>query len=107
VLDPSKSWRLSTADLVGVATQLFDDVAVLEATLRRALGAASDGMIFHAHRFSPCGLSLVGTGARIRLVLHTWPENAAATIDLYAPDAESEALLGRCVTPFVSARDEP
>jgi S-adenosylmethionine/arginine decarboxylase-like enzyme len=104
---PRGSWRLSTADLSGVATLGFDDVQGLEAALCRALGTASQGIAFRAHRFSPRGLSLVGIGERIRLVLHTWPENDEATIDLYAPDGESEMLLERCVTLFVSARVEP
>lgn len=54
------------------------------ATLDRAaqlLGADGPRL---AHAFDPHGLSLAAFGGSCHVVLHTWPEHNAVTVDVYA-----------------------
>lgn len=47
------------------------------------------------HRFEPQGVSLVLFGPRLRAVLHTWPEQGRATLDVVALDEALAAELVR------------
>ncbi len=47
-----------------------------------------------AHAFEPHGESVAVLGATRRVVLHTWPEHALVTVDLYADEEVSLAVLG-------------
>lgn len=97
----ARSWSLVTADLSGAPLDMVDseDIAgVLDRTLESRIGAIA----WRIHRFEPRGASLVGTAARGRLIVHTWPERAALTIDLYAELALVEAALAASVQALMS-----
>jgi S-adenosylmethionine/arginine decarboxylase-like enzyme len=88
-------WRLVAADLSDLSVALLDDVETLRAVVARAVGNREVQWI--EHRFSPRGASLVGTGVDFRIVLHTWPERGALTLDLACPEPSAEPLLQSCV----------
>jgi S-adenosylmethionine/arginine decarboxylase-like enzyme len=95
------SWSLVTADLSGAPldTADGDDIAeVLELTLASRIGAIA----WRVHRFEPRGASLVGIAARGRVIVHTWPERAALTIDLHAEVAVSEGALAAAVQALIA-----
>ena len=98
-LDPGSSsgWGLATADVYGVSPERLDDPAWLTSRLTRALAGALGPFEFRHHRFAPGGISLVGTAPAARVVVHTWPERSAVTVDLYAVTTEVQPLLERCV----------
>jgi len=56
----------------------------VEALLARWLPAP---LQLFRHRWFPHGLSLFGSSAQLTLVLHTWPEHGAASLDLFFSDA--------------------
>ncbi len=85
-------WRLFTADLSGLSPELLDDADALESALLRELGK---GVRVRRQGFVPRGHSLVGTGARVRFVLHTWPERGAATLDVWSDAADPERVVVR------------
>jgi len=101
---PGGGFGLSVADLGGLSATLLDDVATLEAALGRGLGGLAQGMSFRRHEFEPRGLSLIGTTARARVVVHTWPERGALTIDLYADTDELRDVLSRCIDEMLAAQ---
>jgi S-adenosylmethionine decarboxylase proenzyme len=47
----------------------------------KAMGATVVGV--HAHRFQPMGVSVVVVLAESHLALHTWPEHATASLDVF------------------------
>lgn len=55
------------------------------AALERAAGllGAAEGTVL-AHTFEPQGDSFAIVSAGCRVVLHTWPEHALVTVDVYA-----------------------
>jgi S-adenosylmethionine/arginine decarboxylase-like enzyme len=94
---PNPRWKLVVADLAGLGATLLDDLPLLESMLHRGLGTRARGIVWHSHRFAPSGLSLVGASADLRIVLHTWPERGALTVDLYGSGDDLDAALGRCI----------
>ena len=63
---------------------LLDDEAFLRSecvAAARAMGASVVGV--HSHRFQPVGLSVVVILAESHLALHTWPEHATASADIF------------------------
>jgi S-adenosylmethionine/arginine decarboxylase-like enzyme len=99
------AWRLVAADVTGVPAGLLDEVERLQLALETGLGESAEGMRWLSHRFTPRGVSVVGTAARVRIVLHTWPETSRATLDLYAVSAHPEGVLRRCIDELLSGGD--
>ena len=93
----SPLWGLATADVTGVARDLLNDAPLLAERLAASLVAAVGPIAWHHHRFSPGGVSSVGIARSARVVMHTWPERDALTVDLYAPARDVEGVLAACV----------
>lgn len=89
----SATWTLAVADIGGVPPALLEDVGRLEALFDSALGDAMDWV---RHEYSPRGASLVGISSRLRVAVHTWPESAACTVDVWSA-ADSEVNVARLV----------
>ena len=70
-------------DLIGASR--LDDVAFVEATLRRCAAAADAELLhLHVHRFSDRGgVSGVAVLAESHITIHTWPERGYAASDLF------------------------
>jgi S-adenosylmethionine decarboxylase len=104
----SHRWRLLTADLSGIAPERLNDPAALEAVLTRCLlqvlGHAPTRWV--CHRFDPQGVSLVGSAARVRVAVHTWPELRAATMDVWSDRAALTEAVERCAT-LLGGRSAP
>jgi len=96
-------WALATADLFGVTARVLDDGALLAERLDGALSAFIGAIAWRAHRFVPRGVSLVGTAVGGRVIVHTWPEREALTIDLYGARADAERTLGAGIERFLRA----
>ncbi len=94
-------WKLATADVAGLSARLLDDGARLEEGLDHGLGLLGESMSFRVHQFAPRGLSLIGTASCARVVLHTWPEQGALTIDLYGIVQDPESILAACVAAII------
>ncbi|HVW28680.1 MAG TPA: S-adenosylmethionine decarboxylase [Polyangiaceae bacterium] len=88
----SRAWSLATADLEGAPLDAVDG-DVIARSLERTLTACIGPIAWGVHRFEPRGASLVGVAPRGRVIVHTWPEHAALTVDLYAEHARAEAAL--------------
>jgi S-adenosylmethionine/arginine decarboxylase-like enzyme len=93
----SAEWGLATADVSGVSPERLDDPEWLTSRLSRALAGALGPFEFRHHRFAPGGVSLIGTATAARVVVHTWPERTAVTVDLYAASSSVEQLLQSCL----------
>ncbi|GMV45602.1 MAG: hypothetical protein AMXMBFR66_10000 [Pseudomonadota bacterium] len=105
-----------TADLHGcaAASALLSDAERLRALALRAVGAAGlapVGELFH--RFgAPGGVTGMVLLAESHLALHTWPELAAVTLDVYVCNrdadnsAAAEALLAALEAAFAPAHSE-
>jgi S-adenosylmethionine decarboxylase len=105
-----------TADLHGVASTLaaMRDPAALRESCLRAVAAAGlqpVGELFH--RFPAAGgVTGVVLLAESHLAVHTWPELAAVTLDVYVCNygadnsARAEALLGALLAAFAPQRTE-
>ena len=89
-LGSAPTWRLATADFVGIPPRLLEDAARLERALGRALGGRP--VTWLRHEFSPRGVSLAAVCARVRVVLHTWPEVGEATLDVWSSDDPSDIV---------------
>jgi S-adenosylmethionine decarboxylase len=63
----------------------FDDVAVIELALRRAVQAAGATLLhLHLHEFTAGGgISGVAVLAESHIAIHTWPERGYAAIDVF------------------------
>jgi S-adenosylmethionine/arginine decarboxylase-like enzyme len=94
---PSSTWALATADVLAVPAHALEDVEGLATRLGLRLGAGIGAPVWHVHRFAPHGASLVGTAPLGRVIVHTWPERRALTMDLYAAARDAERLLAACV----------
>jgi S-adenosylmethionine decarboxylase len=97
---------------------LLDDEEFLRSecvNAARAMGASVIGV--HSHRFQPVGLSVVVILAESHLALHTWPEHATASADIFVcnPVADlqrakrhlSACLRSRHVSEQEFARGQP
>jgi len=105
-----------TADLHGcaAATALLSDAEELRRLALHAVGAAGlapVGELFH--RFGvPGGVTGMVLLAESHLALHTWPELAAVTLDVYVCNrdadnsAAAEALLAALEAAFAPAHSE-
>ena len=104
--DGSGPWALATADLYGIAASVLDDGELLAARLDDAFSGLTGAIAWQAHRYAPRGISLVGTARGGRVIVHTWPEREALTIDLYGANADAERTLGAGVERFLRADEE-
>lgn len=104
-----------TADLSGCAPdgRWMVDASALAAGCRSAVaeaGLRAVGELFHA--FEPAGAGITGVVllAESHLAVHTWPELAAVTIDVYVCNysgdnsARAEQLLAALEAAFAPAR---
>ena len=99
----ARAWSLVTADLSGAPLDAADGEFVARA-LDRALASRIGPISWRVHRFEPRGASLVGVAPRGRVIVHTWPERAALTIDLYAEVAHARAALASSVEALMTER---
>jgi S-adenosylmethionine decarboxylase len=71
----------------------LDDIGLIEATLRRCVGAAQATLLhIHVHHFYPNGVSGVAVLAESHISIHTWPDVGYAALDVFmcgeaSPDA--------------------
>ena len=82
-------------DLYGCAPELLSDVPHVERTMTtaaRAAGATIVKAVFHA--FNPVGVSGVVVITESHLAIHTWPEHAFASVDLFTCGASIDAKAG-------------
>jgi len=79
----------------------MDDGDAVATELDRTLTACIGPIAWRVHRFEPRGASLVGVAPRGRVIVHTWPERAAMTIDLYGETADVEAALAATVDGLI------
>jgi S-adenosylmethionine decarboxylase len=64
--------------------QGLNDIDLIEATLRRAVGAARATLLhIHVHHFQPNGVSGVAVLAESHISIHTWPDAGYAAIDVF------------------------
>jgi S-adenosylmethionine decarboxylase len=64
--------------------QGLDDIDLIEATLRRAVGAARATLLhIHVQHFQPNGVSGVAVLAESHISIHTWPDAGYAAIDVF------------------------
>ncbi|HEX4335851.1 MAG TPA: S-adenosylmethionine decarboxylase [Polyangiaceae bacterium] len=97
------AWSLATADLVSVPSAALDDADWLVGELERTLSHSLGALTWRTHRFEPSGLSVVGTGPLGRVIVHTWPEHGALTVDLYGDARSVEAALGESVAGLMQS----
>ena len=81
-------------DLIGA--EGLDDIAHIEATLRRCIEAAGATLLhIHLHHFTPNhGVSGVAVLAESHISIHTWPERNYAALDVFmCGDARPELCV--------------
>jgi S-adenosylmethionine decarboxylase len=62
----------------------LDDIAHIEATLRRCVEAARATLLhIHLHHFHPNGVSGVAVLAESHISIHTWPDAGYAALDVF------------------------
>lgn len=72
------------ADLFNCDPGLLNDRAVVEAALSVAAHAAGATIVRHdVHQFEPHGITGIAILAESHLTIHTWPEHAYATLDIF------------------------
>ncbi len=69
------------------------DASVIRAILARLrdivdLPARGEGPDVHVYQFNPYGVSGSATNQLANILIHTWPENLYAAIDIFARDRE-------------------
>ena len=72
-------------DLYGCDADVLDDLEHVKRTVvaaARACGEAPFDGVFH--RFSPLGVTGVGTAATTSVCAHTWPEHGYAAVDIFS-----------------------
>jgi len=83
-------------DLFGCDRTRLDDVDYLRAqavAAAEAMGATVVGV--HAHRFEPHGVSVFVVLAESHLAIHTWPEHATASLDIFVCNPETDPHRGK------------
>lgn len=93
---PSPFWHSATADLRGLDPALLQGAGRLEELLGRVLGAPH--VAWSRHEFSPQGVSVVGVSPHVRVVLHTWPESGASTLDVWSADENPVSIVELAAT---------
>lgn len=94
---PVVSWprRLYTLVAPGPFSDSLDPVALGEALVGSARELEGEDVQLIVHRFEPQGVSLIVLGARVRAVLHTWPEHGRATLDVSTSRSEPAPSLAQ------------
>ena len=85
----------------------LDDLALMEATLRRAVEAARATLLhIHLHHFTPNGgISGVAVLAESHISVHTWPERDYAAFDVFmCGDADPRAAVAVLEAAFEPGR---
>lgn len=85
----------------------LDDLALMEATLRRAVEAARATLLhIHLHHFTPNGgISGVAVLAESHISVHTWPERDYAAFDVFmCGDADPRAAVAVLQAAFEPGR---
>jgi S-adenosylmethionine decarboxylase proenzyme len=83
-------------DLFGCDRTRLDDVDYLRGqavAAAEAMGATVVGV--HAHRFQPHGVSVFLVLAESHLAIHTWPEHATASLDIFVCSQETDPHRGK------------
>ncbi len=67
------------------------DASVIGRVLEAACGPGDGrrGPEIRLHQFSPYGVSATARGESAQVLIHTWPENEYAAVDIYARGRES------------------
>ncbi len=66
------------------------EAGVIGRVLESACGNGNgDGVEVRVHQFSPYGVSATARGDEAQVLIHTWPENEYAAVDIYARGRES------------------
>src|SRR5262245_15663155 len=81
---PKQLGRQLLVEFYGCDRNRLDDAEFVKSqsvTAAEAMGARVLGA--YAHRFQPCGVSVVVVLAESHLALHTWPEYATASVDIF------------------------
>ena len=87
----------------------LDDLALMEATLRRAVDVAGATLLhIHLHHFTPNGgISGVAVLAESHISVHSWPERNYAAFDIFmCGDAEPRKAIAVLEAAFAPGRVE-
>jgi S-adenosylmethionine/arginine decarboxylase-like enzyme len=57
-------------------------------------------------RWQPCGLSCGVHGKRFRILIHTWPEHALSTLDVWVQNVRIDAVISALETALGWRRTE-
>ncbi|MBF6594416.1 MAG: S-adenosylmethionine decarboxylase [Thermaceae bacterium] len=98
------------AEIYGCNTEVLENARLVEAALKDAmlkLGAVPQSVQATVYKFYPQGLSGVMLSPVGAVMLHTWPEEHAAALDLYfyRSDVDPESVLRGLARAF-GAREE-
>jgi S-adenosylmethionine decarboxylase len=76
-------------ELYGCDRDILDDLEHVRRTLLHAAELVSASIIqVVAHKFQPCGVTVVVAIAESHLSVHTWPEYGYAAVDVFTCSAE-------------------
>ena len=91
-------------DLYNCHEDLKNSAFVEQALLEAANKAGATIVSHHFHKFSPCGVSGVVIIQESHLTIHTWPEHAFASVDIYTCGKEMnfESAVDYLKQKFVS-----
>ena len=71
-------------ELYGCPSNLLNDIASIEATLREAAQVAKSTLLKQvAYQFEPCGVTALALLAESHISVHTWPESGYIAIDVF------------------------
>ena len=83
----------------------LDDEGYLRAQCVAAAGAMGARVVGeHSHRYEPVGITVVVMLAESHIILHTWPERAAASVDIFVCGAADPARARDALAHAVGAR---
>jgi S-adenosylmethionine decarboxylase proenzyme, Bacillus form len=72
------------ADMYGCDTKLLDDIKYLNRLLREAANAGNMHIVkVFFHKYSPQGITGLVIVKESHIALHTWPEYAFASVDIF------------------------
>ncbi len=88
---------------------VLDDPAAVRAAMLAAVFVSRCVLLSEcAHRFEPCGVTIVGLLAESHISIHTWPEHAYAAADVFTcgTAGEPEAACLELVRALGAGRHE-
>ncbi len=95
------------AELEGCAAGMLGDADGMLEILRRGIESAGFGLIsLHSHSYEPHGLTVLGIISESHVVIHTYPEAAHASVDIFtcSPEPEkSRSIVDHFVTYLAPA----